>query len=117
MVSISPALWRVLVTTRRTTVGRSSRRSCIVWVGIIGAHGTAWSPWTRTRTTNWTQRSLYLLFYKRLGVVDLLRRPTDSEQLEVGVTVRRWLTRDLYKCTSLLVDRLDILPASANYQA
>lgn len=57
---------------------------------------------------------LNLFLDELLGVVNLLRGPTDSEQFKVWVAVRWRLTRNLHKSTGLLVDGLDALAAPAN---
>lgn len=50
-------------------------------------------------------------------MVNLLWCTTDNEHFKVGVTVRWRLSGNLHKCSRLLVNCLDILPTSANYQA
>lgn len=118
LVGVAPALRGVLVRPWRTNVwwSRCPRRSRVIWVGVVGTHWTSrtWSTWPRTDRT---QRTLNLLLNELLGVVDLLRRAPDDEQLEVGVSVGGRLPRDFHKGPRLLVDGLDILSAPAYHEA
>lgn len=93
----------------------SPRWALIEGPGVEGPHGAgrAWSP---RAWSDWAEGTLDLLFNELLGMVDLLGRAPDDEQLEVGVSIGWQLPRYLYKSACLLVYGFHVLAASANDQ-
>lgn len=94
---------------------RSSWRPLVERSWVEGPHWAS-RTWTPRTWSNWTERTLNLLFNKLLGMVNLLRGSPDDEEFEVRVPIWWELPRDLHKGACLLIYGFHILPTSANDQ-
>lgn len=114
-VGIAPALGWVLMRRGPPGMWGSPGWPLVEGPRIEGPHwaSRAWAAWA---WSNWTERTLDLLLDKLLGVVNLLGRTPDDEQLEVGVPVGWQLPGDLYEGSRLLVYGFHILATSADDQ-